>query len=428
MQRKRVQTSRKVPEALANRLCGVWPYAVMLSLNALMHTILFFRYGQTLQMFLRLFFSFIFFIYPLYYVTDVLWSLRPSVCDILSGTIEINRKYYMNTVRKDVRREALLPVTISIPVYTESNDIIFETVRQSLAAAERYRTVSGKEANVVVSDDGIAPLLGEKCTKEQADRLVRSLKAGSDFLTQKEKKAAERILFYRKHKVPFVVRPANGRAGLFKKASNLNYTLRLGNAVSDGNLLDNLLKEDGAFADGYAEGDITTHEVILLLDKDSGVHERIVEAILPEFSVDERLAYIQCATSAVNLYENYYTYATGHQVNNLFHNIWPCKALQGYFVPLVGHNVFLRKSILEKSGLWAENRVSEDYDKALFLYSMGYHGKYAQLKGLEFTEYAGRTFTEETPEKQRRYAYGLFELIFDGSVSPGTSAAAIFST
>ena len=84
--------------------------------------------------------------------------------------------------------------------------------------------------------------------------------------------------------------------------------------------------------------------------------------------------------------KNYYTYATGHQVNNLFHNIWPCKALQGFFVPLVGHNVFLRKSILEKSGLWSENKVSEDYDKAICFYSMGYHGKYAQIKGLKFTQ------------------------------------------
>ena len=94
----------------------------------------------------------------------------------------------------------------------------------------------------------------------------------------------------------------------------------------------------------------------------------------------------------------------------------------GFFVPLVGHNVFLRKSILEKSGLWAEDRVSEDYDKAINLYSLGYHGKYAQLHGLEFTEYASRTFTEETC-KQRRYAYGLLEMMFDGTVVPGKTRA-----
>jgi hypothetical protein len=130
------------------------------------------------------------------------------------------------------------------------------------------------------------------------------------------------------------------------------------------------MQPGGIFEGGYAEGNIITNDIILLLDKDSGVKERIMEAVIPEFAADEKLAYVQCATSAVNLYDNYYSYAIGHQINNLFHNIWPCKALQGFFLPLVGHNVFLRKSLLEKSGLWAENRVSEDFDKAIHFYSI----------------------------------------------------------
>lgn len=418
MRGKRAQKRRRIPEALGNRVCGVWPYVVVLVLNAVVHAALFLAYGAVPQSFPRLLLSFIFFIYPLYYVADTLWSLRPSVYGILSGTILINRKYYMNTVQREVAREALLPVTVSVPVYMESNEIIFQTLRESLAAVRRYRWVSGRDANVVVSDDGLAPLLGGLCTGEGAERLVQTLRRGASALTQRERKAAERILFYREQGIAFVARPQADRAGLFKKGSNLNYTLRLGNTVRDGVPLDSLLRGDGAFAGGYAEGDITTHEIILLLDKDSGVREKIIEAVLPEFAADEKLAYVQCATSAGNLHENYYTYATGHQINNLFHNIWPCKALQGFFVPLVGHNVFLRKSLLEKSGLWSENRVSEDYDKAICFYSMGYHGKYAQLAGLEFTECASRTFTEETG-KQRRYAYGLLEMIFDGTIAPG---------
>ena len=414
----RARQKRRIPEALGNRVCGVWPYVLALILDAFVHITLFFAYGASPQILFRLLFSSIFFVYPLYYVADTLWSLRPSVYGILSGKIPINRKYYMNTVRKEVLRGALLPVTVSVPVYLEGNEVIFRTLRESLAAVKRYREVSGKDANVVVSDDGLAPLLEGRCTGEQAERLVRMLKRDASALTRQERKAAERILFYREHGISFVARPQAGRAGLFKKGSNLNHTLRLGNAVSGGAPLDSLLREDGPFAGAYAEGDITTHEIILLLDKDSGVKEKIIEAVIPEFATDGKLAYVQCATNAGNLHENYYAYAIGHQINNLFHNIWPCKALQGFFVPLVGHNVFLRKSHLEKSGLWSENRVSEDYDKALCFYSMGYHGKYAQLKGLEFTEYASRTFTEETG-KQRRYAYGLFEMIFDGTVAPG---------
>ena len=417
MKAKQENKKRRIPEALGNRACGVWLYVAVLAVNAAAHLALFFTYGMTVQSFLRLFLSFIFFIYPLCYLADVLWSLHPSIRRILSGEIAVNRKYYMNTVQKEVLRDALLPVTVSIPVYTESNEIIFNTFLNSQAAARRYHEFSGAKANVVVSDDGLAPLMGGRCTKERAEELLEDLEKNDDSLSPKERMAAERIRFYRQQGIAFVARPAANRAGLFKKASNLNYTLRLCKAAPGGRVPDSLFAEDGPFAGGYAEGTVVIHEVILLLDKDSGLKDRIIEAVLPEFAVDSKLAYVQCATRTDNLYENYYSSATGHQTNNLFHNIWPSKALQGFFVPLVGHNVFLRRSMLEASGLWAEDRVSEDYDMAIRLYGHGFHGKYAQLRGLEFSESASRTFTEET-NKQRRYAYGLFEMIFDGTISP----------
>ncbi len=417
MKAKREHKKRQIPEALGNRACGVWLYVAVLAFNALVHGGLFVSYGMTLQSLPRLLLSFVFFIYPLCYLADVLWSMQPSIQGILTGEIAVNRKYYMNAVQKEVARDKLLPVTISIPVYTESNEIIFKTFTDCRAAVARYREFSGANANVIVSDDGLAPLLGGSCTRERADELVLALQENASGLTPQERMAAERIRFYREQGIGFVARPAQNRAGLFKKASNLNYTLRLSKAVDGQAVPESFFREDGEFPGGYAEGLITIHEVILLLDKDSGLKDRIIEAILPEFAVDDRLAYVQCATKTDNVYENYYSSATGHQTNNLFHNIWPCKALQGFFVPLVGHNVFLRRSILEKSGLWAEDRVSEDYDKAICFYGLGYHGKYAQLRGLEFSESASRTFTEET-NKQRRYAYGLLEMVFDGTISP----------
>ncbi len=422
MKKRKVPKKTKIPEALGNRLCGLKLYIFILVLNACVHITLFFLHEQTVQSSFRLFLSFIFFIYPLHYLADTLWALRPSVRNILSGKILINRKYYMNTVQKEISRNALLPVTVSIPVYTESNAVIFKTISESIAAIRHYKNFSGLEANIVISDDGLAPLLGGRCSRLKAEQLVSALRYNPASLADSERMAAERIEFYRENNIAFVVRPASGRAGLFKKASNLNYTHKLCSAIEKAGSAENLFIEGGDFAGGYAEGSIVIHDIILLLDKDSGVPEKIIEAILPEFAADKKLAYVQCAAYAENLNENYYTQATGRQVNNLFHNIWPCKALQGFFVPLVGHDVFIRKSVLEKSGLWPENRVSEDYDKAICFYGMGYHGKYAQLKGLEFTECASRSFVEETG-KQRRYAYGLFEMIFDGTISPGKARA-----
>jgi len=392
-------------------VCGVRPHVIAMLINAAIHVCIFFVYGTPVNQLWRFILSFFFFIYPCSFVTDILWSLRPSIRSILSGETLINRKYYMNIARREIESSRLLPVTISIPVYTEENEVIFGTIRQSLAAAPGYREYSGREVNILISDDGLAPLLGGKVTREEIDRLTELYHKYPSKLSKKEFQAIQRIIFYRENNVGFIARPAKGRAGLFKKASNLNYTLRfIEQSVSD--------DPDISVKEGYYEGDIRTNDIILLLDKDSGVKPGTLEAIVPEFAIDDKLSYVQCATDTVNLHTNYYSRATGQLINELFHFTWPCKALQGFFVPLVGHNAFIRKSHLDKCGRWNENKVSEDFDLAIRLYSMGYHGKYAKIPGLEFTEYTSENFSEEAG-KQRRYAYGLFEMMFDGTVKLG---------
>ncbi len=100
MQRRTQPRKIIIPEKLGNGGCDVWPYILGLICNALLHISLFIFYGLFLHNFLYLSVSFIFFIYPFSYVTDILWSLRPSVCSVLAGQTLINRKYYMNTVQK----------------------------------------------------------------------------------------------------------------------------------------------------------------------------------------------------------------------------------------------------------------------------------------------------------------------------------------
>ena len=111
MKEKRDRKTRRIPEALGNRICGVWLYVAVLLADAGAHAALFITYGMSADVLPRLIFSFVFFIYPLCYLADVLWSLRPAVLGILSGRISVNRRYYMNTVREDCERDSLLPVT-----------------------------------------------------------------------------------------------------------------------------------------------------------------------------------------------------------------------------------------------------------------------------------------------------------------------------
>lgn len=409
---------KSISARLGNDICGVRPYVLSIVANIMMHVGLFMLSDHSVYSLVRLFISFVFFIYPYYFVADVFWSMCPDVSAILTGEVKINRRHYTNTIRTDIPIEQLLPVTVSIPVFMEENAVIFETIRQSVKAIDYYCNSSGKGANIVVSDDGLAQLLGGYVTQAHVKELLSRIGTCPEKLSEKERKAADRIRYYRENGIAFAARPAQNRAGLFKKASNLNYTLRLGNRPFYDAPSDALFAAGGAFEYGYAEGDIRTHEIILLLDKDSGVHKRIIEAVVPEFIADARLAYAQCATNAANLSENYFSRAVGYWINNLFHNIWPCKALQGFFVPLVGHNVFLRKSLLEESGLWSEDRVSEDYDKAIGFYNMGCYGKYIHFAGLEFTEYVSRSHAEEAG-KQLRYSYGLLEMLLQGTIRIG---------
>ena len=398
------------------KIIGLILYIFAISLNLILHIFVFFRFNFEANKTIYFICSFLAFNYMLCFIADFIYSILPSNLAKMTGKQKINNENYMNTIRNDIDYEKLPSVTISIPVYVEENTTIFETILESKKAIESYMKVTGKKANIVVSDDGLGILTGKKFFIEDIEELMKQYKNNRISLSDEKIQAAERIEFYRKNKIGFVIRPKENRAGLFKKASNLNYTLKLGEKLEKGKELQEILKNDRLYKRGYAEGDVITNDIILLLDKDSGLKTDIIQAIVPEFIYDKKLAYVHCATEVNNINDNFYSKITGHQINDLFQNIWPCQVFKGLFVPLGGHNVFIRKKALKKIGYWDENKVSEDYDAALKFYANGYHGKYAQIKGLEFTEYTSRTYTEETM-KQYRYTYGLFEMIFEGSIN-----------
>ena len=366
--------------------------------------------------------SFIAFTHATVFFVDFIFSVLPPVVKILNGKQKINNDFYMNTLWLDYDKDKLPDVTISIPVYMEENGVIFETVYRSKLAAEDYTKQTGKKCNVIVSDDGIGVLLKgvgpissleDKIEEYSKCGTVAGIEVGSDVY-----RVIERVYFYRKTNVSFVVRPPYNRPGIFKKSSNLNYTLRIGGRVDEGHTVDELVGEGCEFEGGHAEGNIHTNSIILLIDKDSGLHPEIISAIVPEFTRDDKLAYVQCATKASNMEENFFARLSGRQVNNNNQNVFPCMALKGILVPLVGHNVFIRREALAKLGYWHEHRVSEDFDLAIRLYARGWHGKYAQVHGLEFTEYASRTYSEDAM-KEYRYTYGLIEMFLSGTMEWG---------
>ena len=410
------------------KVVGICLYVLSFILNIWLHVIVL-KYAlvrveamSSVLFWLFYIWSFIAFTHATVFAVDFIFSVLPPVVSILNGKKKINNEAYMNTLWLDYDKDSLPDVTISIPVYMEENGVIFETVYRSKLAAEDYKKQTGKECNVIVSDDGIGVLLKNVGTIESLeDKIeeyskfgtVAGVEVGSDAY-----RVIERVYFYRKVNVSFVVRPPYNRPGIFKKSSNLNYTLRIGRRVDEGNEIKDLVCEGAEFEGGHAEGNIHTNSIILLIDKDSGLHPEIISAIVPEFTRDDKLAYIQCATKASNMEENFFARLSGRQVNNNNQNVFPCMALKGIFVPLVGHNVFIRREALAKLGYWHEHRVSEDFDLAIRLYARGWHGKYSQVQGLEFTEYASRTYSEDAM-KEYRYTYGLIEMFLSGTMEWG---------
>ncbi|MDR0887805.1 MAG: hypothetical protein LBM39_01285 [Candidatus Methanoplasma sp.] len=373
-------------------------YIVAYSADIVLHTIILLSTPHTWPNLAVIIASTIFFIFPSTYLVTTLWNLKREIVSIDRHETLINRRYYSNVPHK-IAKEDYLPVTISLAIYTESNNVIFENLRGCIAASESYSDVSGQPVNIVVSDDGLMKLCGGSMDKDSVDTLLAHYGDSPDDMTPQERQAAERISFCRSNGIAFVARPLENRPGKFKKGGNLNFSYRLAN---------------GEVSGGYSEGEIHYHDIILTLDKDGVMAPGIIEAAIPEFVKDPRLAYAQGLTATANPEGNYFTRSMNLYFYMLQNTGLPSKSLMGHITPLMGHNAFLRRSFMEESSLWSEDRVSEDLAKAIDASIAGYHGKYIAYSGLEFTEYVCDTFIEETG-KQLRYAYGLTEILVRGS-------------
>jgi hypothetical protein len=160
--------------------------------------------------------------------------------------------------------------------------------------------------------------------------------------------------------------------------------------------------------------------LICQLDKDSGIAPGVLAATAPEFAADPSLAFTQHVTRASNPDENYFTWLQALFTDSVYRVALPAKALQGLQVHLMGHSACLRRSFLEATGDWPEDRVSEDYAKALEAYDRGWHGKFIAYPGLNFSEQVCASFAAEA-DKQQRYCYGMSEVVLDRH--PGLGAA-----
>lgn len=361
-----------------------------------------------------------FMLFPASFAVNTLWHCFYSMPILRNEQAHRSTSFANQPIK--IKGMSWPSVTIQIPIYREPFDaVIRPTLETARKAAERYRERTGARCNVLVSDDGLLyfadnDLEGALATAHSTPPSAR---------TTAQNEILARVAYYEDSGSGFVARPwpkpgvpGTERAGRFRKASNLNYSLRLADRLepteplSEAHANFRAAQSDRAFSLGVARGDIRVGEIIVQLDKDSVMPLDIIQLTVPEFVADPTLAYTQHSTYPTNE-DRYFSAMVGWFTRLLFDLAIRSKCLiGGSMTPMLGHNLFLRRSDLYLVGGWHEHSVCEDLQCMMRLHQAGRHGKYICYPGHDFGEAVTRVYTEEL-EKFRRYAFGAAEAVLN---------------
>ncbi|KAF1917616.1 glycosyl transferase family group 2-domain-containing protein [Ampelomyces quisqualis] len=340
--------------------------------------------------------------------------------------VKTNSKYYSARPPKRLHRDVYgqLPhVTIQMPVYKEGLHGVIKPTVQSVKHAISTYELQGGTANIFINDDGMQVICHED--------------------------AKERREFYEENGIGWVARPkhnptpANGekqfvRRGKFKKASNMNYALRLSVQIEE--MLNSItrtetwsqMEENKAYeralaevlaareGEAWADGSIRVGDYILLIDSDTRVPQDCLLEAVSEMEQCPEVAILQYISGVMNVtntfFENGITFFT-----NMIYTMIKFAVANGDVAPFVGHNAILRWKAIQGVAYhcetdfwekyWSESTVSEDFDMSLRLLCDGYTVRLAAYKGDGFKEGVSLTVYDEL-NRWEKYAYGCNEMIF----------------
>lgn len=246
--------------------------------------------------------------------------------------------------------------------------------------------------------------------------------------------ARERLEFYEENDIGWVARPKHNpepmdpndtpffRRGKFKKASNMNYALRLSveiedrlakvvrheewNQVDENNAYRDILQDclDERDGEARAEGSIRIGDYILLIDCDTRVPKDCLLEGVSEMEQSPEVGILQYSSGVMNVtnsfFENGITYFT-----DMIYSMIRFATANGDVAPFVGHNAILRWSALQNvsyhcdednvENFWSESTVSEDFDMSLRLQAAGYTIRLCAYHGDGFKEGVSLTVYDE---------------------------------
>lgn len=348
----------------------------------------------------------LFLLYGLFFIIVVFGNIFQMIGPITS--VKTNSRFY-SAIKPNLSQARSLgfrppPITIQMPIYTESLEGVIKPTVQSLNAAISYYESRGGTARIFINDDGMA---------------VRSAEENAEFLE-----------FFQTNNIGWVSRPKHNhegfiRKGKFKKASNMNFALNISNRVEDAlmALVNSRYEKDDLNEDeeeklyqqalkqvldsdprAKAGGNIRMGEIILIVDSDTRVPEDCLMYGAAEMFLSPEVAIIQHSTGVMQVswdyFENAITYFT-----NLVYSAIRFSVGSGEVAPFVGHNAFLRWQAVQSVGdppaedgyvaFWSESHVSEDFDIALRLQIKGNIVRLASYHGDGFKEGVSLTLYDE---------------------------------
>ncbi|ETS61731.1 hypothetical protein PaG_03825 [Moesziomyces aphidis] len=323
-----------------------------------------------------------------------------------------NSRYYSGVSPEPPVGKTILPhVTIQVPVYKESLVQVLQPTLDSIRAAITEYELQGGTASILIAEDGM--------------------------LVVDEEEREARLDFYRRHDIAWIARPRHGdmftRAGRFKKASNLNFSMQISKKYEESilanpnqdreSLLQHILKERHPEATG--EGDVSIGELILLIDSDTRIP---ADSLLPsawEMASSPDVAILQHCSGVLIVGSGFFEKSLAYFMRFIYFFIsW--QTATGEVAPFVGHNAFLRKSAImelaeeslgpkNSDGLikpWSEETVSEDLDVGLRLLLRGWVTRWVTYSNYGFQEGVSLTYVDEV-NRWRKYTFGIFELFLN---------------
>lgn len=269
-------------------------------------------------------------------------------------TMRMNTRVYSGKAPYRLCSISLPHVTIQMPIFKENlRTVIAPTVRSLKEAITTYE-MQGGSANIFINDDGMQSIPAED--------------------------AKERQDFYDSNSIGWVARPPHNpegriedkpihiRRGKFKKASNMNYALRMSmdlekllaqehyEILRDEDDWDqqkenqiymqefyNLIDKHG----GWADGNIRIGDYILLVDSDTRVPEDCLLEAVSEMEKCKNVAVLQFASGVMNVTNNFFERGITFFTKLVYTQI-KFAVSNGDVAPFVGHNAMLRWSAVQE--------------------------------------------------------------------------------